>query len=69
MSLCIVWYTGLSYYGKEFFLALALGYPCPEDEEKVVEPSADAFRHALSRVCCQIMGVTPWTKLQMERNP
>ena len=69
MSLCIVWYTGISYYGKEFFLALALGYPCPEDEEKVVEPSADAFRHALSRVCGQSAGATLRTKLQMERNP
>ncbi|EKX98567.1 hypothetical protein HMPREF9163_00992 [Selenomonas sp. oral taxon 138 str. F0429] len=40
-----------------------------EDEEKVVEPSADAFRHALSRVCGQSAGVTLRTKLQMERNP
>ena len=37
-----------------------------EDEEKVVEPSADAFRHALSRVCGQSAGVTLRTKLQME---
>ena len=52
------------------FLALALECTWfPEDEEKVVEPSADAFRHALSRVCSQIAGVTLWTKLQMERNP
>jgi len=59
------------FYGKEVFLSAGSGMKLivPEDEEKVVEPSADAFRHALSRVCGQSAGVTLRTKLQMERNP
>ena len=62
---------GISYTEKKLFLSAGseIEWGISEDEEKVVEPSADAFRHALSRACGKSTGAILWTKLQMERNP
>lgn len=56
-----------SCYRKEAILSASSpkGFPVGEDEEKVVEMSADAFRPSQSREPDESRGVIPWDKVRL----